>query len=90
MGSELHAKKFRRVRAGWVVSKNLGLHFINRKTGKLYLMNSKLFDCQPGNRCRVFDAGLRDFEHPLGNYPRYGVVTLFETKSTQCLLIGGD
>ena len=56
----------------------------------LALMNSKLFDCKPGNRCRVFDAGLRDFEHLLGNYLRYGVIALLETKSTQRLPIGGD
>jgi hypothetical protein len=54
------------------------------------LGNSKLFYRKLGNLCRVFNVGLRDFEHLLGNYPRYGVVTLFETKSRQGLPVRGD
>ena len=67
-----------------------GLHFINRKTGKLYLMDPKPFYRKLGNLCRVFNAGLCDFEHLLGNNSRYAVIALFEAKSAQGLLIGSD
>lgn len=54
------------------------------------LGNSKLFYRELGNLYRVFNAGLRNVENLLGNYSRYGVIALFEAKSSQCLLVGGD